>query len=121
VTKCLTCGNSLSGWFTLLICTVFTFYFVVYVTLLVPFIRHWFTDHTLSAIGTDFSNQNNQRQLNVIRNIANALNFFLVNQNTSLTKMNLMMTDIMTLSSRFNIHPLNWQPENETPQNMTQA
>ena len=118
---CITRNNSLSGKFTLFICILFAFYYVVYVSLLIPFIRYWFTNRTLRAIETEFSNQSNQRQLNVIRNIANGLNFFLLNQNTSLTKMNRMMTDIMTLSSRFDIHPLNWQSVNDTPQNMTEA
>lgn len=31
------------------------------------------------------------------------------------------MTDIMTLSSRFDIHPLNWQSVSQTPPNMFEA
>jgi hypothetical protein len=75
-----TCNNSLFGRFFFFICVLFLLYYIVYVAMLVPFIQRWFTNRTLGAIESEFSNQSNQRQLNVIRNIANGLNFFLKNQ-----------------------------------------
>jgi len=75
-----TCNNSLFGRFFFFICVLFILYYIVYVAMLIPFIQKWFTNRTLGAIESEFSNQSNQRQLNVIRNIANGLNFFLKNQ-----------------------------------------
>jgi hypothetical protein len=50
----ITCGNRLFGKFALFILALFLFYYILYVGLLPPFTKEWFTNRTFDSIGGEY-------------------------------------------------------------------
>ena len=50
----LTCQNRLFGKFALFIIALFMFYYILYVSLLPPFTKEWFTNRTFDSIGGEY-------------------------------------------------------------------
>ena len=93
--------------FSFFIVISFLLFYVIYISYLIPFTLDIFTQSNLNFIKYQYSDLNQQRQLQMSINLAASLNFFMVSANKTLEKMNTILSDMFTVPQ----HPLNWTIE----------